>query len=75
MKVVVRYSGKRAGVLAASGLVGEYTTKADTRGRWATESIALKVPKEISGLAFTAEITAEGTSGNGSATATVKFKK
>lgn len=75
VKVVVRYSGKRAGLLAASGLVGEYTAKADARGRWATESIALKVPKEISGLVFTAEVTAEGTSGSGSATATVKFKK
>lgn len=75
IKLVVRYSGKRAGLLNAMGLVGEYTLKADAKGRWATEPIALKVPKELTNLLFTAEVSAEGTGGKGSSTATVKFKK
>jgi hypothetical protein len=75
IKVTVRYAGKRASILAASGLIGEYSAKADANGRWATEPILLRVPKELTGLVFTAEVSATGTGGKGSSTATVKFKK
>ncbi|WP_309710899.1 copper amine oxidase N-terminal domain-containing protein [Armatimonas sp.] len=75
IKVTVRYAGKRASILAASGLIGEYSAKADASGRWATEPILLRVPKELTGLVFTAEVSATGTGGKGSGTAIVKFKK
>ena len=75
IKVTVRYAGKRANILAASGLIGEVSTKADASGRWATEPILLRVPKELTGLIFTAEVSATGTGGKGSSTATIKFKK
>jgi hypothetical protein len=75
IKVTVRYTGKRATILSASGLIGEYTAKADAAGRWSTQPILLRVPKELTGLLFTADVTATGTGGKGSSTATVKFKK
>lgn len=75
VKITVRYAGKRATILSAVGLIGEYTAKADASGRWSTEPILLRVPKELTGLVFTAEVTATGTGGKTSGTATVKFKK
>ena len=75
VKVTIRYTGKRASILAASGLIGDYTVKADASGRWSTEPILLRVPKELSNLVFTAEVTATGTGGKDSGTATIKFKK
>lgn len=75
IKVTVRYAGKRASILSASGLIGEVTAKADATGRWSTQPIVLRVPKELTGLVFTAEVTATGTGGKDSSTATVKFKK
>lgn len=75
IKVTVRYTGKRASILAASGLIGDFSAKADASGRWATEPILLRVPKELTNLVFTAEVAATGTSGTGSSIATVKFKK
>ncbi len=75
IKVTIRYTGKRASILSADGLLGEYTAKADSSGRWATEPVLLRVPKELTGLLFTAEVVATGTSGTGSTVATVKFKK
>lgn len=75
IKVTVRYTGKRASILTASGLVGEVTAKSDATGRWSTQPIVLRVPKELTSLLFTAEVTATGTGGKDSSTATVKFKK
>lgn len=75
VRLVIRYSGKRAGLLNALGLLGEYTVQADTKGHWATPPIALKVPKELTNLQFTADVSATSPGGKGSGTATVKFKK
>lgn len=75
VRIAVRYQGKRGGLLNASGAIADLTVTADARGRWATDPILLKLPREVSGALFTAEVTAVGTGGSASAPATVRFKK
>lgn len=75
IKVSIRYEGKRGGLIGERKLLEEVTVKADARGRWATDPIVLKVPRDMTGATFYADVVAVGTGGDPSAAVTVRFRK
>jgi len=75
VKVSLRWQGRKSGVVGASGTFPETTVVADAKGRWSTDPISLKLPREVQGPTFTAEVVAVGTGGKASPVATVRFKR
>ncbi|MFM7321424.1 MAG: stalk domain-containing protein, partial [Armatimonadota bacterium] len=73
IRIAVRWQGRKRGVVGASGAFPETVVVADAKGRWATEPIPLRLPREVQGPVFVADVVAVGTGGHASPLATVRF--
>jgi hypothetical protein len=74
IRIVVKWQGKKGGVVNAGGVYEGYAVVADARGRWVSPDIELVLPRDVSGALFTAEVIAVGTGGTPSAPVTVRFR-
>lgn len=74
IRIVVKWQGKKGGVVNAGGVYEGYAVTADAKGRWVSPDIELVLPRDVSGALFTAEVIAVGTAGTPSAPVTIRFR-
>lgn len=75
VRVTIRWQGRKSGLVGAGGILVEAMVAADAKGRWSTDPLSLRLPREVQGATFAAEVVAVGTGGTASPTATVRFKR
>lgn len=75
VRIALRWQGRKGGLVNVSGEFETIKVVADSKGRWVSPDLELNLSRDISGVAFTAEVVAVGTAGVASPPATVRFRK